>query len=170
MCFGEASTKDKKITLVQRNYKETLHIQSTLINFFIAHRKSNPHYTFLLLPSATGALRLRHSSEEGRGSRTLSLSSSSLPTSYLMEGGGGRTSSLSSSEEIRSITSTNLVCQEDEALKIRQLEEGGGPSLSLPIVEEGAGSSLTLPAVEEGGGPSLTLPAVEEEGYVRWNL
>jgi hypothetical protein len=87
-----------------------------------------------------------------------------------MEGGGGRTSSLSSSEEIRSITSTNLVCQEDEALKIRQLEEGGGPSLSLPIVEEGAGSSLTLPAVEEGGGPSLTLPAVEEEGYVRWNL
>jgi hypothetical protein len=34
--FGEALTKEKKITLVQRNYKETLHIESTLINFFLS--------------------------------------------------------------------------------------------------------------------------------------
>jgi hypothetical protein len=112
----------------------------------------------------TSALCLRHSSKEGGGGRTPSLSSSSLPTSYLKEGGGGKTSSQSSSEEIWSITSTNLARQEDEALKIQPPEEGVGLSLTLPAIEEVGGPSLTLLAIEEGGGASLTLPTVGEGG------
>jgi hypothetical protein len=48
---------------------------------------------------------------------------------------------MSSSKETRSITSTNLAAghhhQEEEALKIRPLEEGVGPSMTLPAIEEG---------------------------------
>jgi hypothetical protein len=60
------------------------------------------------------------------------------------------TSSLSSSEEIGSITSTNLAHQEEEALKIQLSEEGDGLSLTLPTVEDAGGPSLTLSAIEEG--------------------
>jgi hypothetical protein len=48
---------------------------------------------------------------------------------------------MSSSEEIRSITSTDLVRQEEEALKVQPPEEGAGPSLTLPPVGEGVDRS-----------------------------
>jgi hypothetical protein len=51
--------------------------------------------------------------------------------------GAGRTSSMSSSKEIRSITSSNLVRQEEKALKIQPPEEEDAPCMTLPAVEEG---------------------------------
>jgi hypothetical protein len=55
-----------------------------------------------------------------RGGRRQDIIIDLIITVYFISvgGGGGRTSSLSPSEEIRSITSTNLACQEEEALKI----------------------------------------------------